>query len=198
MPLRRVFTAAATLLLLAVPVATARAQEAPSSLPFHAGQWGLSANVTAASAGIGALRFTAPSHAVVLDASFSVRRNSRTLPSTLDPSGTKESTTETFAAVDLGFRRYRSLSTTAALFHTFGVNVFQQGVGGGGQRSWGAGIFGDLGGQYMLDPRFSLGVSAGLSLGYSNRRFETGLGAARDESFGITTTPARLIGSVYF
>ena len=71
---------AALLLLAAAAPACAFAQRTADAapLPFHPGQWGLSANIFGGeAAGIGALRFTAPNRALVLDVSASMNREKR-------------------------------------------------------------------------------------------------------------------------
>jgi hypothetical protein len=199
MSTRPSFLAATTALLLLAAAAPASAQNTgDAALPFHAGQWGLAANV-GQSVGIGALRFTAPNRAIVLDAAGSLHRDKRTVPT--PPLGGIGSYDYVggYATLSLGLRNYRPLGSSAALFRTLGVNGSYS-SDGGSTHNWSAGVFGDLGAQYMFDPRFSLGVAAGLSVGYSQYRVATGFNGyvARTSSVGISTTPARLIGSVYF
>jgi len=192
---------AAALLLLAAAPASAVAQQASaaSPLPFHAGQWGISANVSGAGNGLGALRFTAPNRALVLDLGFAITRQAQTVPAgPFSPELSQHSTGGT-ATLSLGLRHFRPLSSAVAFFNTLGVDGNYQGGGGGSSHSWGAGVFGDLGAQYMLDPRFSLGVATGLHLGYGEYRYPAGNGnVATNSTVSLHSTPARFIGAVYF
>lgn len=192
---------AALLLLAAAAPACALAQRTADAapLPFHPGQWGLSANIFGGeAAGIGALRFTAPNRALVLDVSASMNREKRAYPaSPLSPGSSQQATTGS-VMLSLGLRHFRPLANSVAFFNTLGVNGNYQ--GGTGTHGWGAGLFGDVGAQYMLDPRFSLGVAAGLQLGYNEFRYPGGPNGAiaTTTSTSLHTTPARFMGAVYF
>lgn len=192
---------AALLLLAAAAPACAFAQRTSdvAPLPFHAGQWGLSANILGGDgAGIGALRFTAPNRAIVLDVSAGLNRDKRTLPASPFSPGSSQQATTGSVFLSLGLRHFRPLASTVAFFNTLGVNGNYQ--GGTGPHGWGAGLFGDIGAQYMLDPRFSLGVAAGLQLRYNESRYPGGPNGAiaTTTSTSLRTTPARFMGAVYF
>ena len=203
MPTRPSFPVAAALLLLAAAAAPASAfaQRATDAtpLPFHAGQWGISANVSGAGNGLGVLRFTAPNRALVLDLGFAITRQAQTVPAGPFSPEFSQHSTGGLATLSLGLRHFRPLSSAVAFFNTLGLDGNYQGGGGGSPHLWGAGVFGDLGAQYMLDPRFSLGVATGLRVGYGEYRYPVGNGnVARSTTVSLHSTPARFIGAVYF
>ena len=88
-----------------------------------------------------------------------------------------------------------SLGVLAGFAHSVG-----SGRGGGSyQNGWTAGAFGDVGGTYLLTPRFGIGALATAALSYDNTLGKVSSGAkSRTWSIGGSAVGASLVATLYF
>ena len=159
-----------SLLAFAVLPALA-AQEVADTLPFRAHQWAFLFTGGSQFIGLGALHFSAPNRALIVNLSIDANHSHQSFSPT---PGTTVTSTNTNVALQarIGRRFYQPVRHDVAAYQTIGVL-------GGANRSCGApfggpsvcsvaanaGIFGELGAQYFLTPRLSIGgqVTASLS-----------------------------------
>lgn len=169
-------------LALAAP-ALVRAQDAAKdtaksaakdTLPFHKGQWAAEFGAGTTFASAGALYFRSPSSAWLLDASFLLAYGKTSVHSA-DSLYFPYSSSTTDGSISLrgGIRSYHPLGPATQFFTSFGGLVRYGGgtVRGGFEgNSWslGAGIFGEIGGNYMINPHIGLGATAGVNLTYNH------------------------------
>lgn len=166
----RRFTAVSTMLAFAVLPALA-AQETGDTLPFRAHQWAFLFTGGSQFVGLGGLHFSSPTRALIVNLSIDASHSHQSFSPT---PGTTVTSTNTNLALQarIGRRFYQPVRHDVAAYQTIGVL-------GGGNRSCGApfggssgctvaanaGIFAELGAQYFLTPRLSIGgqVTASLS-----------------------------------
>jgi hypothetical protein len=165
---RRPARVAAIAVALCSSSAAAAAQQA-DTLPFRKGQWG--AEFAASNfAGIGVLRFTSPKNAWLLDVQGRIRRESGDND---DPSTPNIIRDDDFAQVRVGWRRYGVLAPRVVRHLGVGVLASRasadQQVGAfvvsvpflplQSHASTSIGAFAELGAQWMITPKLSLGAS---------------------------------------
>jgi hypothetical protein len=181
-----------------------RAQSAPAdTTPFHAGQWAAQFVAGTQFVSAGVLHFRSPRSAWLLDGSFNVGRNTFTTAGSTNTQ-TQWSGTGTLR---FGLRSYRAGGPSTNFFGTYGILV----SGGGSSLSdtaftsrvaqWGAGVFGELGANYMITPRFSVGAAAGLQARYTWARstiLRTVSSSVTEQAFTITGALLSLGVGVYF
>lgn len=152
---------------------------------FHAGQWALQfgAGSSFGLASIGILKFTSSRSAWMLrfdvDGEFLKGQ-------TTDASGTSSDAKDHFVFFATGFgkRFYQAPRQKVRSFQSIGVlgSYSSQKTERSGSsftfRRWAAGLLGELGAGYWVTPSLSLGGTANLSAGYSDRH---------DVTFGNTT-----------
>lgn len=114
---------------------------------------------------------------------------------------------EAFTQVRFGWRRYHGDGTAAKVVshYSFGALAgFEHHVAaapGGSSRSngWTAGVFGDLGGTYLLTSRFGIGALATGAVSYQNTLSKSSFGAAsRNWSIGGSALGASLVATIFF
>lgn len=205
-----------------VPVPSAGAQQAAAparpaapTLPFRAGQWGLEFALNGMNAySVGAVRFTSPTRAWVLDVRVNgeVNRQERwstavdsvdpALPPTFDYDIIQQ---EGGMSLLVGRRAYKGLSSRAA--RTLGIGAtggfsYREYLTGGRRvntvKGWNGGLEGALGGIYLVTP--SLGLSGTLRLGASYQRLESGDDeyGARDQRVVVGLGHSELRLSLFF
>jgi hypothetical protein len=178
------------------PPNAAQTTSARDSLPFRAGQWGAEFAIDDGTVGLGVLRFRSPRQAWLLDASFSADWYDE---ESVFGSGTR---TSVFVRGRTGPRRYRPIHTASAGYVGIGLTgaYARSGRGDDYSRLWDAGIFGELGGLYLVTPHLSLGAEVGLSVLYSERRIRV-IGAGPDQwerGVGVDVGSVRIVGALYF
>jgi len=169
-------------LALSMVPAYVAAQAAHETNEFHAWQWALQfgAGGGFGLASIGILKFTSPRSAWMLrfdvDGEFLKGQ-------TTDASGTSSDAKEHFVffATGLGKRFYQAPRQKVRSFQSIGVigsysNQKTERSGSSFEfRRWAAGLLGELGAGYWVTPSLSLGGTANLSAGYSERHEVSGL-----------------------
>ncbi len=162
--------------------------QAQAASPFHRGQWGVDFNVGNGFVGAGLIHFRAPDRAFVVDLNGSVT----TSTGPAQPTGNA-----TTVGLSLGARRYHRFAAQLIGFRTFGLegsygHVFLS--GSPSSTTWTGGLFGELGGGWMVTPHLALGASWRLSADYEHLK----TGAATGHSWTITLGHPRLTGQIYF
>lgn len=157
---------------------TVRAQEPTDTLPFHAHQWAFLFTGGSSFAGLGALKFTAPNRAWILNVGGSALHTSSDVPIAPDTSETQTSNTE-ILSLRLGRRFYQPRGHEVVSYQTVGIAgganhaCSHLSLGSAGNSfcatGWSAGLFAELGAQYLLTPRLSIGgqFNAGVTYQYS-------------------------------
>lgn len=185
--------------LLACPALLA-GQE-PAAETFHRGQWGADVFISGGFGGAGVLKFTSPSRAWVIDG-FGFVRSDKTSP----PQGFTGSTTRyaNFTA-RFGRRRYKPMASRVLGTLTVGVSASYANTRTDNSgtalslRSLGGGLFGELGGQWMVTPHLSLGATWGLALNYATQKqSQAGFGDVKITSVQLAFGGVGLRGAFYF
>ena len=146
------------------------------STPFRRGQWALQFGAGASLASVGALKFTSPTRAWLLD--FQVTAGHSHSTSQLSPDTvSNEFSSHAVITARAGRRFYEVRRRAVAGYQTLGVlagfthscsgtsGFFA--VGGFCSNGWTAGAFGELGGAYLLTSHLSIGGAAAASFSYS-------------------------------
>lgn len=175
-------------------VASAQVVSPPDTLPFHRGQWAAQFGAGTSFASLGFLKFTTASHAWLIDLRLN-GGHSHTTTSTGDTITIENFTSNAVASARVGRRFYQARGKAVASFQTLGAlggyghqcNGGQPLAAGSCENGWNAGVFGELGGVYLLSPRFSIGGSAAASFSYE--RFHA-------EASGFKTTHWDYSGSL--
>ncbi|HEX4573586.1 MAG TPA: hypothetical protein VH158_00545 [Gemmatimonadales bacterium] len=165
-----------SILLSCAPVLlSAQATPAPDTLPFRTGQWAAQFS-GGAFASLGFLRFTAPTRAWLVDFVLSgghAHDQSRVNDS-LVSDGFRSNA---FVTARLGRRFFQSRGKSVLTAQTVGVLAgFSHSCDGNTlqgtycDNGWTAGVFGELGGAYLITQRFSIGGSAGASFTYQRSK----------------------------
>ncbi len=161
--------------MLALWPALASAQDSvPDTTPFHAHQWAAQFGGGAGFASLGALRFTAPTRAWLVDFRFTGghSHSRHYVQDTLVGDGY---TSNANLDVRVGRRFYQGRGKSVVSFQTIGVlggyahacSVIEQpAVGGSCANGWTAGAYGELGGAYLITRRFSIGGTATVAFSY--------------------------------
>ena len=198
----------AALLVVAPRVGRAQAPAAADSLPFARGQWGVQVTGGASLVSVGALRFTSPRAAWLLDVAAGVTRSeTRVEPgpdSPLPPdAGASQVTSSGGANVRVGRRYYRPLGRSVATFATAGVSASYAGArstqpGSLRTTTLGGGLFGDLGATYFVTPHLGLGASVTLDASYARSRGSGGGATARASSVGVQLQRPLALVTLFF
>jgi hypothetical protein len=173
-----VFTVRASLILFAGCPLAAAAQDAPPSdtTPFHHRQWAAQFAGGLNLVTLGALRFTAPTHAWLVDFSFT-GSHAHSTDRLSDTAVVQSFSSQANVALRLGRRFYQGRGRSVVSFQTLGVLgglvhncQGSQGsppfLGNSCNNGWTAGGFGELGAAYLITPRFSIGGAATVSFDY--------------------------------
>jgi hypothetical protein len=173
-----VLTVRASLILLAGCPLAAAAQDASATdtTPFHRRQWAAQFSGGVNLATLGALRFTSPTRAWLVDFTFT-GGHAHSTDRLSDTSVVLNFTSQANVALRLGRRFYQGRGRSVVSFQTLGVlGGFVHNCGGSQGSSpfsgsscnngWTAGGFGELGAAYLITPRFSIGGAATVSFDY--------------------------------
>ena len=200
-PLRSGFAA----LLLVVPAAAA-AQDSTraDTTPFHAGQWAALFSGGFSIASLGVLRFTAPTRAWLLDFGFSGGHSHNT--SRVNDTLVVDAFTSN-ADVNAHVRRrfYQGRGKSVASFQTLGVLggfhhmcQAQKPAPGFCDNGWNAGAFGELGGAYLITPRFSIGGTASVAFSYTRSAIRGSGGSVKSWAYHSSVQGLSFAATVYF
>lgn len=174
--------------------------------PFRRGQWAAQFQAGSGFGSLGFLKFRSPKRALVLDVRIGGAHSESMVT---DSSGTRFAgfSSSVFTQLRFGWRRYGVGEAKIVSHYTLGVlagfdHRASGSPGGGGfeDNSWIAGVFGDVGGTYLLTPRFGLGALAAVSLTYSRSvRTQTVLKVkGRDWQIGGSAVSASMVAMLFF
>lgn len=201
----------AVLAVLALPAAPAVAGAQAGTTPFRAGQWGAEFSATNsinllgldetddlqfAFPSVGFLKFRSPTAAWLVDVSASFQ----SLSAEVD--GEEVGDSDGFGlGLRLGSRSYRSLSARTLGFTSFGGQASFGSIDDDGDETStrGLGVFGELGGAYMVTSNLSLGASFGGALDYVSRTQENPFGPEVETSgVRLRVGQTRLLVTLFF
>jgi len=179
--------------LLVVPAAAA-AQDSTraDTTPFHAGQWAALFSGGFSIASLGVLRFTAPTRAWLLDFGFSGGHSHNT-SRVNDTLVVDAFTSNADVNARVGRRFYQGRGKSVASFQTLGVP-------GAGfcDNGWNAGAFGELGGAYLITPRFSIGGTASVAFSYTRSAIRGSGGSVKSWAYHSSVQGLSFAATVYF
>jgi len=196
----------AALVLLPVTVFGQDSTAKGNATPFRKGQWAAQFQAGTAFGSLGFIKFRSPTRALVLDLGIA---GSHSETMVTDSSGTRFGALHStaFTEVRFGWRRYSADGTVAKIVshYSFGALAgFQHDVaaarGGSSQTNgWTAGVFGDVGGTYLLTSRFGIGALATATIYYRNAVSKSSFDiASRNWTIGGSALSAALVATVYF
>lgn len=177
------------------------------STPFRRGQWAAQFQAGSAFGSLGFIKFRSPTRALVLD----LRINGGHTEILRSDSGGPNEFTSLNSSANLqarfGWRHYAGDGRGAKVVshYTIGVltgfNHFVASGFGESQESngWSVGAFGDVGGTYLLTPKFGIGALASASIVYQNDAAETSTGLkSRQWTISGSALAAALVATVFF
>ena len=177
------------------------------STPFRRGQWAAQFQAGTSFGSLGFIKFRSPTRALVLDVRLS-GNHSEDLER--DSSGTRFAGLQSSAFTQLrfGWRRYSGGTEHVVSHYSFGLLAgFDHSVSAsanpGFQRTrngWTAGVFADVGGTYLVTPKFGIGAlrAAGLSYTSSVSTFGPPEETSRAWSIGGQAISASLVATIFF
>ena len=189
------------LVVISLGATRARAQE---TLPFTAGQWGIEAAASSIPEG-GMIRFLSSRTALTLSGSYSTLsvEDERTDPFTGATFTMK--TTQSLADVRVGMRFYRPVASSVVQFT--GVGLLAQHVSAKNvdvftstpvtDRATGIGAFAEVGAQYHLSAKFSIGAAVRAEyIHLSGKTRGDAEGRSTGNGFAVEFAPIR--ASIFF
>lgn len=198
----------AALVLLPVSLCAQDSTVRVNATPFRKGQWAAQFQAGTFFGSLGFIKFRSPTHALVLDLRISGAHREdlgkdSTGASQLDVLSSGASVQARF-----GWRRYAGDGnrTKVVSHYSFGMLAgFWHSVYAVRQTArtqlngWTVGAFGDLGGTYLLTPKFGVGALATAELSYGNSVLKTSSGGrSREWSIGGSAVGASLVATLYF
>lgn len=169
---------------------TAEAQT-PDLVALHPGQWGAEFQIGNGFFGAGALRFTSPTHAWLLD--LSAGYDHTTAPGA-------PITNSTVLGLDLGTRAYRSFGRRLERLITFGAvfSYARQRGGGVTAQSIGGGPFASLGATWLITPHLGVGAQWRADITYTHGTVSFIGGSGKSDDLRVSLGGMRLMGQLYF
>jgi hypothetical protein len=191
------------LVLALLPTCLSAQQASVDTTGFHAGQWGVQLGASGSGlVNLGILRFSSPRSAWMLLVEFS----GEFLSGTRTDVGVSEDQDDRSVSVAAGVGRrfYQAPRHKVRSFQSIGVfgsyDDFKQDFPGGTFRSknWRAGLLGELGAGYWVTPHLSLGGTASIAAGRSNRRQESGTASIDESGWFVSGLNVALVVGLYF
>lgn len=173
----------------------AAAAQTADSLAFHQRQWGAEFNISGGFFSAGALRFTSPTHAWLVDLGAGYAHNS-----TNGPAGSTTDNTTTIVA-ELGSRSYHPFGRRLYRLTTFGVsfNYNRQSTSGGNTfQAAGGGVFGDLGATWLITPHLGVGARWRVAATYVHGSSSTAGATTTGNAVTLSAGTVQLTGQLYF
>jgi len=190
-PVRVVAAAVAAFLLAPAAVA-----QVPDAALFHRGQWGVDFRVGSGFTGAGALHFTSPTRATLLDLSSAYSHAANTAASpALRASNVN-------ATLSLGTRAYHSVDphiyrwTTLGLSFAYSRQSATQGTVTQRVQGIGTGVFANLGATWLVTPHLGLGAQWQADLTYTHNSASAAAGTSDVVTVGLARVA--LTGQLYF
>ena len=179
----------------------ARAQ-GDESLGFRSGQWGADFQVQGGFTGAGAIKFTSPTRAWVLDLGTGVVHASANL---FGASGTSAGTSVN-VSVKAGRRMYGAITHRVAPWTALGVTAiysWQRATSGDTvlqhSNTSGAGLFGSIGATWLITSHLGVGAQWSLLLNYAHQSNTSNVGGTSTvNSISVSIPNVALAGQLYF
>ena len=175
----------------------ALAAQVPDAAPFHKGQWGVDFRVGSGFAGAGALHFTSPTRAMLIDLSGGYSHGSITIAPAAHGSDLN-------ASLSLGTRGYHAMDPHVYRWTTLGVSFIydrqsatQSGVTQTNQ-GLGAGVFANLGGTWLVTPHLGLGAQWQVELSYIHNKTTSPVSPGTVDIVSLQLARVALTGQFYF
>ena len=196
---------ASTALLVDAAPALAQAAEPAGALPFRRGQWGTEFGVSTDFPSVGFFRFFSDRNALLLDVDVNYIRYTDEFDSPAGPIP-NDDYSESDVTARLGIRHYRPIVDRVVGVSTFGVigSRFAEWAETEDEAAmelsgFEGGVFGELGGAWMVTRNLSLGGSYQAAATFFNVRQEVeGAGEAKRNGFTFGAGQARLLVTLYF
>ena len=176
-----------------------------AATPFRRGQWAAQFQAGSSGASLGFVKFRSPTRALVLDLRLG---GSHSENSVTDTSGTRFTglSSDAFTQLRFGWRRYQTGTERVVSHYTLGLLAgFDHDAGSGfgsslQRNSWTAGLFGDVGGTYLVTPHLGLGALAAVSLSYMKSVSDQQPSNVRGRTWQITGSGinATLVATLFF
>jgi hypothetical protein len=173
--------------------------------PFRRGQWAAQFQGGSSFGSLGFIKFRSPTRALVLDVRLG-GSHSELLHT--DSAGTRFAGLQSLAFTQLrfGWRRYAGGSAKTVAHYSLGVlagfthNVSASPGGESSTNAWTAGVFGDVGGTYLLTSKFGIGALAAATLSYTSdlRIVSPPKVRQRSWSIGGSAVTASLVATIFF
>jgi hypothetical protein len=197
----------AALLLLPVSVSGQDSTVKRDATPFHKGQWAAQFQAGFAFGTLGFIKFRSPTHALVLDLRIGGAHREDLGKDSTGASQVDVLSSTASVQARFGWRRYAGDGNrTKVVSHYsfgmlagFGHSVYALRQTGHSQSNgWTVGAFGDLGGTYLLTPKFGVGALATAELGYGNSVSKISGSKSREWSIGGSAMGASLVATLFF
>ena len=200
-------TLVAALLVFPVSVFAQDSTVRVNATPFRKGQWAAQFQAGTAFGSLGFIKFRSPTRALVLDVRIGGQHSEEL---TRDSSGASQFghlTSNAFAQLRFGWRRYSGDDRTAKVVSHYSLGlvagfthfVFRDPTDSRQTNAWAAGAFGEVGGTYLLTPKFGIGALATATLSYQDGVTKDSIsGRSRDWTIGGSAMNASLVATVYF
>ena len=186
----RLFTATIASLLGSVTVA-----QAQDAVAFHPGQWGAEFQIGNGFVGTGALHFSSPTRALLINVGTNYTHASA--------SGAGQgSGNATDVTLDLGTRRYHSFGPHLYRLITFGLSANYQrqssDLNNATVEAIGGGPFVDLGASWMVTAHLALGARWRAALAYDHVKQDLAGTVTRINRVSVSLGGLSLAGQLYF
>ena len=176
--------------------ATSLVAQNPDSMAVRAGRWGVDFRIGNGFAGAGALHFTSPTRATLLDVTSAYNHTANTTPG-----GPTLLASSIGAALSLGRRTYTRVDPRVYRWTTLGLSVaysrqrIKQGATTQINRGVGTGVFANVGAMWLVTPHLGLGAQWQVDLTYTHAG-----GSSGNTSDAVTLGLARvaLTGQFFF
>ncbi len=191
--------------LVALP-GTVLAQDTPDdSTSFHGGQWAVQFGGGLNLFNLGALRFTSPKRAWLLDVGVSAVIVNGKLTDNFGGGTTKAHDHFTAVNARLGKRFYGGGRGKVAPFHSLALEGGYQNrevapVVGARQviNQWYAGLYWEVGASYRIAPSLSVGGTGSISGGYLHQKQEDAASTFKGHGFYLDGVQVQLVVGIYF
>lgn len=198
----RILPASALLVSCLIALTMEARAQGDEPLGFRSGQWGADFQVQGGFTGAGAIKFTSPTRAWVLDLGTAVVHASANLPGT---SATSAGTSVNLS-MKAGRRMYGTITHRVAPWTALGVTAvyaWQRATSGDTvlqhSNTAGAGLFGSLGATWLITAHLGVGAQWSLLLNYAHQSFTSNVsGTSTVNSISVSIPNVALAGQVYF
>ncbi len=167
----------------------------PDSAHFHPGQWGVDFRIGSGFAAAGALHFTSPTRATLLELSSGYSHGSISGPV---PTAR---TSNVDAALSVGRRAYRTVDPHVYRWTTMGLSVLYDRQSSSQNsltttaQGLGAGVFANIGAGWLVTPHLGLGAQWQVGVTYNHR---SASGSFTSDIVTVVLAQVALTGQLYF